>query len=82
MKITFSKHEDKNLQVSTPDSKVGTKIHCQVTIVLTPHTLLDKGMLKESCNNFLVATFLHADENGTWGLAYSDNSIGTTFMIY
>jgi DNA mismatch repair protein MutS len=70
------------LQANAIDSKRGTIIDRQVTAVLTPGTLLDEGMLEESCNNFLVAIFPHADENGTWGLAYSDISTGTALMIF
>lgn len=70
------------MQANAIDSKRGTIIDRQVTAVLTPGTLLDEGMLEESCNNFLVAIFPHADENGTWGLAYSDISTGTALMIF
>jgi len=70
------------LQVSTADSKGRTIIDHQVTAVLTPGTLLDEGMLEETCDNFLVAIFPHADENGIWGLACSDISRGTAPMIF
>lgn len=69
------------MQVTATDSKGGTIIDRQVSAVLTPGTLLDEGMLEESCNNFLVAIFPHADENGTWGLAFSDISTGTASLI-
>lgn len=65
------------LQVAGTDAKGGTTIERQVVAVLTPGTLLDEGMLEGSCNNFLVAIFPHSDENGTWGLAFSDISTGT-----
>ena len=65
------------MQVTAADAKGGAIIERQVSAVLTPGTLLDEGMLEESCNNFLVAIFPHSDDNGTWGLAYSDISTGT-----
>lgn len=70
------------VQASATDPKGGTIIDRQVSAVLTPGTLLDEGMLEESRNNFLVAIFPHADENGTWGLAYSDISTGTAILIF
>ncbi|XP_024402182.1 uncharacterized protein [Physcomitrium patens] len=63
-------------QVTAADTKGGTIIDRQVTAVLTPGTLLDEAMLEDSCSNFLVSIFPHADENGTWGLAYADISTG------
>ena len=65
------------LWVAGTNAKGGTTIERQVAPVLTPGTLLDDGMLEGSCNNFLVAILTHSDENGMWGLAFSDISTGT-----
>ena len=63
------------------NAKGGTTIERQVAPVLTPGTLLDDGMLEGSYNNFLVAILTHSDENGMWGLAFSDISTGTWICL-
>lgn len=45
----------------------------EVTRVFTPGTVLEEGMLKARCNNFLAAILLTKQH---WGLAYADISTG------
>ena len=45
----------------------------EVTRILTPGTLLEEGMLKASCNNYIAAVVIAVNY---WGLAYADISTG------
>ncbi|MEL7608462.1 MAG: DNA mismatch repair protein MutS [Bacillota bacterium] len=64
-------------QLTDPSESKGL-VTRDVIRVITPGTVIEESMLREDCNNYIVALFMHEDHIG---LTYADISTGGFYVL-